>query len=218
VLFGRHPGLGAPGGAAVPQEILEGVIEGVAASGALAHVDAMIAGYFASPDQVAAGARLIDALRAARPSAWIVVDPIMGDEETGLYVREETAEAIAYDLVPRADLLAPNAWELARLSGRPVNDAASALAAARGMERPVLASSVPAAEDIGVLYASADSNLLALHRRAAAAPRGAGDLLTAGFVGHRLSGAPVRDALAAAVSEVALRVAGQAASVRIEAL
>jgi len=218
VIFGRHPGLGPPGGAATPQAILEGVIGGVEASGALAGIDAMIAGYFATADQVAAGARLIDQVRAARPGARIVVDPIMGDEGTGLYVRAEVAEAIARDLVPRADLIAPNAWELARLAGRPVTDAASALAAARSLGRAALVSSIPFGKDIGVLFASPEGDFLARHARQATAPKGTGDILTAVFVGHWLQSGSDRAALAAATADVAAMVSGQPADVRVAAL
>lgn len=218
VIFGRHPGLGPPGGAATSQDILDGVIGGVEASGALANLDAMIAGYFATADQVAAGARLIDRVRVARPDVRIVVDPIMGDEGTGLYVRQEVAEAIARDLVPRADLITPNAWELARLSGRPVADSASALAAAKSFGAAALVSSIPLGEDIGVLLTSPDGDLLARHPCQADAPKGTGDLLTAVFVGHWLKSGSLSDALAAATADVAAMVAGRPADVRVAAL
>ena len=100
VLLGRHPGLGAPGGGAVSDAIFEGMLEGVAATGLLGRLDAVITGYFASPGQVAAAARIIGAVRAASPGARIVVDPIMGDYPGGLYVPETVALAIVADLIP----------------------------------------------------------------------------------------------------------------------
>ena len=39
-----------------------------------------------------------------------VVDPVMGDEGTGLYVKAAVAEAVATLLAPCADVVAPNAW------------------------------------------------------------------------------------------------------------
>lgn len=212
VLYGRHPGLGAPGGGPVSAERFESLIEGVQASGALAGVDAVIAGYFASPRQVLAAARLIDAM----PGAWIVVDPIMGDRETGLYVSEAVAGAIARELVPRAQLLAPNAWELARLTGRAITDGPTALAAARSLARPVLVSSVDAlGGEIAVLYADAHEAWLAAHPRRPTAPKGTGDLLTAHFVGAVLGGSAPREALNLAVGEVAARVGERAVDVHV---
>jgi pyridoxine kinase len=217
VLFGRHPGLGSPGGGAVSAEIFEGVIAGVEASGALAGVDAMITGYFADAGQVRAAAHLIDAVRAARPSAWIVVDPIMGDRETGLYVREAVSEAMANDLAPRADLIAPNAWELERLARQAVADTPSAIAAARSLATPVLASSIETGEEIGVLYADGRETWLASHARGASDPKGAGDLLTALFVGAIVTGSAPREALLRSVSEVAAVVAGESVPVQVAA-
>ena len=214
VLYGRHPGLGAPGGGAVSAERFESLIEGVRASGALTGVGAVITGYFASPRQVRAAAGLIDAL----PEAWIVVDPIMGDAETGLYVSDAVAGAIARDLVPRAGLIAPNAWELARLTGRPIGDAPSALAAARALGKPTLVSSVEAAGNIAVLYADAADAWLAAHPRQPTAPKGTGDLLTAHFVGAVLGASAPREALYAAVSDVAARVGERAVDVHVTPL
>ena len=204
VLFGRHPGLGAPGGGPVSQPLLDGMLEGVAASGLLASLGAVITGYFASADQVAAAVRTIDAVRAVNARVLIAVDPIMGDEPKGLYVREEVANAIAADLVPRADLVTPNAWELARLGGR------------EAIGKPVLASSIPAGEEIGVLYADAEQAWLATHAKVADAPNGTGDLLTALFVAARILGHPPREALQSAVEGAAKR-AGAPGPVHVSA-
>ncbi len=214
VLFGRHPGLGAPGGGPVAIDTFEGMLRGIQASGALEGVDAVIVGYFASADQVAAAARTIDAVRAVNAAARIVVDPIMGDHPKGLYVREEVALLIAADLVPRADLVAPNAWELERLTGVSTTDP---LAAARALGRPVLVSSINRNGDIAVLYADIREAWLASHRRIDNAPKGAGDRLTAEFTAAVLLGRSPSEALRDAVVAVAGQIVGPT-DVRIEAL
>jgi pyridoxine kinase len=218
VLFGRHPGLGAPGGGVVPPEMFEGMIEGVEASGALAEVDAMITGYFADAGQVRTAARLIDALRATRPAAWIVVDPIMGDHGTGLYVSEAVAAALRSDLAPRADLIAPNAWEFQRLAAHSVTDVPSALAAATALAIPVLVSSIEANGEMGVMYVNGREAWLATHARQVVDPKGAGDLLTALFVGATVRGAAPRDALLQSVGQIAAIVAGAPVAVEVATL
>ncbi|MBP0575928.1 hypothetical protein J8J27_34930, partial [Mycobacterium tuberculosis] len=40
---------------------------------------AVLTGYFAGPDQVAAAARLVRSLKAARPDLLFLCDPVMGD-------------------------------------------------------------------------------------------------------------------------------------------
>jgi pyridoxine kinase len=210
VLFGRHPGWGPPGGGAVAPEVFEAVIGGVEAQGLFSHLDAVITGYFASAQQVAIAAETLARVKAASSGARLIVDPIMGDVESGLYVREPVAEAIADVLVPLADLVAPNAWELERLTGRAVEDAATAVAAAAALGRPVLVSSVRSGDHIGVAYAEGGRGWLGSHARAQSAPKGTGDLLTAFFAAALIQGDEPRDALELAVGALAevIAVAG----------
>ncbi len=203
VLFGRHPGHGAPGGAAVAPETLEAVLGGVEAQGLFAGLGAVLTGHFSTPEQVIVAAGAIDRARTAGSKARIIVDPIMGDDGKGLYVREAVALAIAEQLIPRADLVAPNAWELGRLTSAPVATTAQAVAAARMLGRPVLVSSVPAGDDIGVAFVDGRTAWLAAHAVSASAPNGAGDLLTVLFAAGLVENLPVPDAFRAAVSGVA---------------
>jgi pyridoxine kinase len=218
VLFGRHPGLGPPGGGAVDPATFESLVAGVEANGAFEKADAVICGYFAHPRQVEVAARAVDAVKAARPDALIVVDPIMGDDGKGLYVDPLVARALAAHLVPRADLVAPNAWELGRLTGIVVARAAEALEAARTLGPPVLVSSVPAGRRIGVLWTDGTEAWLATHTRASQAANGAGDLLTALFTAAILGGASPPDALETAVSDVAALALGKETEVTLERL
>ncbi len=220
VQFGRHPGWGAPGGKPVEPETMAAMLQGIELQGVFGRLDAVICGYFASVDQVVIAARILDTVRAASPAVRLVVDPVMGDAGKGLYVREDVAKAIAADLVPRADLIAPNAWELARLTGLPVDDAETAVKAARTLSAAVLVSSVPAGDQIGVVHVDTRGALLATHPRARGAPKGTGDLLTALFTAARIKGQSPRKALAAAVGGVAEAVtaSGEAQELPIESL
>jgi pyridoxine kinase len=221
VLYGRHPGWGAPGGAAVSAKTMAGMLEGIEAQGVFEHLDAVICGYFANPDQVEVAATTLEAVRRVNAKAPLIVDPILGDEEKGLYVSKAVEDAISQTLVPRAGTLAPNAWELGRLAGADVSDAASAVAAARKLGKPVLVSSIPAEEDhIGVVYVGAEDAWIAHHPRAKTAPKGAGDLLTVFFAAALVQGCDPRDALelAAAVTADAVALAGDAPAFPLSAL
>ena len=212
VVFGRHPGFGAPGGAAVEPERFESLLAAVEAQGAFADLDAVITGYFAAAQQVAAAAEALVKVRAASPRARLIVDPIMGDEARGLYVREPVAEALADVLVPLADILAPNAWELARLTGRPVATPAETAAAARALAKPALVSSVAAGDRIGVAFVDGAVAWLATHARSPTAPKGTGDLLTALFAAGLALRLADREALRFAVGAVADAVAAAPAA------
>ncbi|HWA62005.1 MAG TPA: bifunctional hydroxymethylpyrimidine kinase/phosphomethylpyrimidine kinase [Caulobacteraceae bacterium] len=203
VLFGRHPGWGAPGGRAVEAETMAAMLEGIEAQGLYPALDAVITGHFSTPEQVAVAAQALDAIRAVNPAAGIFVDPIMGDTGRGLYVKEAVAEALVAELLPRADLVAPNAWELGRLSGCEVESPASAVFAARVVRKPVLVSSVVAGDAIGAVYVDAVGAAYASHPARDSAPNGTGDLLTALFTAGLVLGFEPPQALATAVSGVA---------------
>jgi pyridoxine kinase len=203
VLFGRHPGHGPPGGQAVAAETISSMLAAIETQGVFASLAAMIVGYVASPEQAAAAAAAIDAVRAQNAAARIVVDPIMGDAPGGLYVREEAAEAIATLLIPRADLVAPNAWELQRLTGLGAEGPSTAVRAAGRLGRPALVSSVRAGDDIGIVYADGAGAWLAAHAEAPAAPKGVGDLLTGYFTAALVQGLAGGEALAAAAGALA---------------
>ncbi len=202
VLFGRHPGWGPPGGAATPDDIFEGMLEGIAANGVLSAADLVITGYFGSARQAAAAAAAIRACEGAQ----VVVDPVMGDAGKDLYVRPEVAEAVASELVPLAGLVAPNAWELHRLTGETVTSPAAALEAAAALGKPTLVSSVDCGAEIGVVYADAEGAFLAAHPWLDDPPSGTGDLLTALFAASLLEDLWPSERLARAVSGVLMAI------------
>ena len=107
VLLPWHPGLGPS--TRTPSADLPRQLDELADHAA--GLDGVLTGYFASAAQVAAAAGFIDRLRAVRPDALVVVDPVTGDEG-GRYVPDAVAEAIHRELVPRADVITPNINEL----------------------------------------------------------------------------------------------------------
>ncbi len=216
VLYGRHPGWGPPGGAKVEPAVLEGVLAGIEANKLLGQTDLVLTGYFAFPEQVLAAAAAIDAVRGAKRSGYggeaprapaVIVDPTIGDSGKGLYVPEAVAQAIAEHLVPRADILAPNAWELAHLTGLETRTPQDVLVAARRLGKPALVSSVGGAKEIGVIYVDPHEAWMAAHPRLPSAPKGTGDLLSALFGAAILDGLNGSYALARAVGGVAETVA-----------
>lgn len=220
VLFGRHPGLGAPGGAPVSGDTFQSLLEGLDRQGVLGRLDLVVTGYFADPAQARAAAAVIDIARATSP-ARVLVDPVMGDSGKGLYVRPEVADVVMRELAPRADILTPNIWELGHLAGSPMKDLAAATAAARRLGGRVAVTSAPAGRGrTGVLAVDGAAHLFS-HDCAASAPNGTGDLfcalLACGLLDgltfceavHRATGG-VSDAVRAASGELPLvALAGQ---------
>ncbi|MDB5499690.1 MAG: pdxK, partial [Phenylobacterium sp.] len=182
VMLGRNPARGSEG-QATPPELFARMLADVEADAIFGMVDLMITGHFSSREQVEIAAdALVRVQAAAERAPVVIVDPIMGDTPKGLYVKAEVAEAVASRLVPRADWITPNLWELGYLSGGPVDSAAAAIAAARRLGKPALVTSAPAgADEVGLLLVETDGAVLFAHPRLPLAPSGTGDLVTASF-------------------------------------
>lgn len=211
-LFGRHPGWGPPGGGPVAAETMEKMLEGVSANNLFGLMDAVVTGHFSAPEQIAVACDAIDHIRTTPrgqshrhfpDKPLIVIDPVMGDEAPGLYIKPETASALMADLVPRADIIAPNLWEFARLTGTDIaslQTPEAVASAARSRGGRWLISSIPSPVGIGVLYVDPDIALLAETPRVPGKiPNGTGDMLTLRFTGGLVSGLGVEAALSDAV-------------------
>lgn len=212
VLFGRNPAMGATGEVTSP-DVLRRMLADIEADAIFGEVDLVITGHFSLPEQVEIAVGLLERVRAAasRPPV-VVVDPIMGDAPRGLYVKPEVAAAVTSRLIPLADWITPNLWELGRLTGAEIHDAREAAAACRKLGRKALVTSVPTGEgEIGLLYCDADQAVLFSHRRLPHTPSGTGDLVTASFGAGLVEGlSPL------AAAERAARVASETVQAALE--
>ena len=206
VMFGRNPALGSQGQVTAP-DVFARMLGDIEADAIFGMVDLVITGHFSLPEQVEIAAGVLERVREAssRPPV-MVVDPILGDAPGGLYVRPDVAKAVIARLVPLADWLTPNLWELGHLAGEEITTAAGAVAAARRLGKPAVITSAPAGEgEIGVLYVDAHDATLFAHPRLPRGPKGPGDLVTASFGAGLVEGlTPL------AAAERAARAASQA--------
>jgi pyridoxine kinase len=174
--------MGAKGEVTTP-EVLSRMLADIEADAVFGELDLVITGHFSLPEQVEIAAGVLERIRAgAARQPVVIVDPIMGDEPKGLYVAPGVAQAVGERLIPLADWITPNLWELGRLSGRPVTSAEAAAGACALLGRPALVTSVPAGDgEIGLLFCDGATRRLFAHPRLSRAPNGAGDLVTASF-------------------------------------
>jgi pyridoxine kinase len=182
VMFGRSPARGSQGQVTAP-DVFARMLADIEADAIFGMVDLVITGHFSLPEQVEIAADALARVRNAseRPPV-MVVDPILGDAPGGLYVRPEVAEAVAARLLPLADWITPNLWELGHLTGGDVSDLQAAVAAARRLGKPALVTSAPAGDgETGVLFVDAEEATLFAHPRLPKGPNGTGDLVTASF-------------------------------------
>lgn len=205
VQLAHHPGYGAWRGHRVEPSRIQEILTGLGEVGALARCAALLSGYLGDP---AVGELVLEAaaaLRGARADALFLCDPVIGDDDTGVFVAPGVPELIRDRLVPAADVITPNRFELAYLAEREVNDLADALAAASAVRargpKVVVATGLPlAADELGVLGVSADGAWLVTTPRRPGAPHGTGDVMSALFLGHYLLAQSLPRALERSVS------------------
>jgi len=200
-ILGRRPDRGPPGGGPIPAETLQSLVNGLAEDGKLAEIDAVLTGYIGDGEQAGPILDLVERVKSANEEAIFVCDPVLGDDGK-LFVSDAIADAVLNGLLPRADWIAPNAYELGLISGREIDGLDAARNAARRLGKPMLASSIPGETGIGVLYAAPGGDWLCETPRLPRAPKGAGDLLTALFLARRLLTQPPAVALEAATGAV----------------
>ena len=112
-------GRGTPAGPVPPEQLLA-MIDAIDANGWLQGHDALLTGYMPTVQHVTLARDLVTRLRRGVAPPLVVVDPILGDDPGGLYLDKPVAYAIRDELVPLADVLTPNRFELAWLTGRSV--------------------------------------------------------------------------------------------------
>jgi pyridoxine kinase len=209
VRFSNHPGHGSFRGRITPPEAVAELLEGLEALGVFARVDAVLSGYLGDPRTAELVARTVAAVKRANPAARYLCDPVMGDGGR-LFVDQAIPALMRDRLVPLADIVTPNAFELGLLTGGEPTDQEAACGAARALGRhgPALV--------VVTGFAGADTpadmlDTLAVTRARAwrvRAPRlarrfdGAGDCLAALLLGRLLRGDPPARATARAVSSL----------------
>ncbi len=200
VLLSNRPGYGAIAGEPIDPRKLDTMLSAAWSNGWLAGVDAILTGYIPTAEH----AHLCEIwVKALNPDALYLCDPIIGDEPAGVYIGEDAAHAIRERLVPLADILTPNRFELGWLSGQVIADAAAAVAAARSLWRPaVVVTSAPAGtpDRLANILAGQSGTAATVCPRETVHARGTGDFFAAVFLAHRLNGLSNRAALQAATA------------------
>jgi pyridoxine kinase len=118
-------------GRVLPADWFADLLRGTRERGVHQRARVLISGYLGSAANGLAFADWLDAVLPEAPQLRFFLDPVIGDTHTGPYV-EPALEAVFRDrLLRHAWMLTPNAFELARLSGRPAAGEREAIAAAR---------------------------------------------------------------------------------------
>ncbi len=212
VEFSNHTGYGAWRGRVASAEQVAEIVQGIEALGQFSRCDGLLTGYVgdaALADVVLDTARRV---RAANPRSVWCCDPVLGDIDTGIYVKPGIDAFFRDRAIPTADLVTPNHFELEHLTGRTVATMAEALSAARtllqGGPRLALITSLRRADappdTIEMIAVTPDAawRIATPMIGFEIAPNGTGDAVAALFTAHWIAGDEIADALGKAASSI----------------
>ena len=212
VVLPYHPGHGLAEKIVIDDRAFSALLDLLCQEGRAENVAGIVSGYLASPGQAHAVAHVVEKVKAARPDALYLCDPVIGDEGK-LYVGEALAEAVRDALLHLADMATPNAFECAWLAGAASSAGPDLGDLARKLPSPaVLVTSAPALMRgaIGNLLVTATETILFEHPKLATSVKGTGDLLAALLLARKLAGHRWPKATETALSSVFEIVAGTA--------
>lgn len=206
VILPFHPGHGPGTRSATDSVLFSQQISELISTTDLAGIDAVLTGYFANREQVECAARFTDAVKDKNPDAVFLCDPVCGDGNR-LYVPEETAGALRDLLLPRADFITPNRFEFSWLTGHEsaIDENETIIREARqlGVRETLVTSALPLMRgSTATLLVSPEMTATAEHRAFPHPPNGMGDLISALYLHHTLSGAKAADRLQRSVASV----------------
>ncbi len=194
VHFSNHTGYGEWRGPLLSAAELREVILGVEERGALARVAGVLSGYQGAEEVGAVVLDTVARVKELNATAVYCCDPVMGDVGRGMFVRPGIPEFMRDRVVPAADVITPNHFELEFLAGRPARTMAGLLdavdAVRSGGPSTVLVTSVLTEEtpdgSVDVVVVSEDGAWSCRTPLLPISPNGCGDVTAAVFLAHLL--------------------------------
>ena len=210
VNFSNHTGYGAWRGPLIAPDDVREVITGIEERGVFERIDAILSGYQGGEG---IGDVIIDAVarvKSANPNAVYACDPVMGNAKSGCFVAPAIPVLLRERVVPVADIITPNQFELAFLTDTEPDTLESTLASvdlARAMgPRTVLVTSVerPDREEgtIEMLASDDEGAWVVQTPHLPMKANGSGDVTAALFTAHYVETGSAKTALERTASSV----------------
>ncbi|MGO1255786.1 MAG: pyridoxal kinase PdxY [Microbacterium gubbeenense] len=210
VNFSNHTGYGSwRGPVMAPQDVAD-VITGVEERGAFGGLDAVLSGYQGSEGIADVIIDAVARVKSANPNALYACDPVMGNAKSGCFVAPAIPDLLRDKVVPVADIITPNQFELGYLTGtdpHTIDETLAAADAARAMgPRTVLVTSVerPDRDDGTIEMIAVDDSgaWIVTTPYLPLKANGSGDVTAALFTSHYVASRSAADALARTASSV----------------
>lgn len=219
VLLSNTPHYDSLHGGAVPLEWFEGFLADLRRREASRSARAVLIGYLGSPGQAEALATWLEHVTAERPELMVVLDPVMGDHDSGVYVNPQLPPVLRERLLPLATGLTPNSFEFERLVGTDVSSVETTVQAARSLlggrtKWVVVTSAAPgldSTQESRIVVVTPERHEVVSWRPLESAAKGTGDLFSAALTSNLLRRMSLERAVESAHSRVAAVLARTAA-------
>lgn len=209
-LLSNHPRYPTTRGRVLDADLVADLLLGVEERGLIEQAAVLVTGYLGSPAIAAAVFNFAERALERNPKLVYLCDPVMGDDDLGIFVADGIKEVFWERLVPIASLVTPNQFELELLTNTKARDASSLLAAsfavaARGPAGVIATGCTLIDTPPGIVETifCSDRKLLRIATpRLPIRPCGTGDLLTGVIAAHLAKGKDVEIALRLAVDHI----------------
>jgi len=210
VNFSNHTGYGAWRGPLISPDDVREVITGIEERGAFADIDVVLSGYQGGEGIGQVVIDTVARVKAANPDAVYACDPVMGNAKSGCFVAPSIPVLLREKVVPVADIITPNQFELGFLTGTEpatIDETLDAADRARAMgPRTVLVTSVERPDrpegTIEMLVVDDAGAWIVQTPLLPMKANGSGDVTAALFTAHYRRTGSAADALARTTSSV----------------
>ncbi|MGX9394011.1 pyridoxal kinase (plasmid) [Nitrobacteraceae bacterium UC4446_H13] len=209
-LLSNHPHYPTMHGKVLEPELVAGLLHGVEERGLVETAKVIITGYLGSVEIAAIVVDFIGRAVRRNPKLIYVCDPVMGDDDLGVFVQEGLIEVFRERLTPIASVITPNQFELELLAGYKARSAEALNEAMRVLARRGAASAAVTgcvfddtpADSVETVVWTRESVTRTCVRRLPIRPCGTGDLFTALLVARLCEGRGLHEAGAGATAEI----------------
>ncbi|NLC59779.1 MAG: pyridoxine/pyridoxal/pyridoxamine kinase [Gammaproteobacteria bacterium] len=118
VVFGNTPHYPTMHGGPLPLDWFKGLLDDLEAREAATRAKRVLVGYLGSPEQGIALAEWLRRMREVNPALRVQIDPVIGDHDYGIYTDPALLPVWRDHLMPLAEGLCPNHFEVGHLAGR----------------------------------------------------------------------------------------------------
>jgi pyridoxine kinase len=209
-LLSNRPGYKTIRGRVLEAQLVADLLLGIEERGAVEHANMILSGYLGSAEIANVVADFVARAKASNPALLYACDPVLGDRDRGLFVRDDIPPLVRDRLCPLADIITPNHFEFEWLCGAEAKTIDRVIAQARRLHargpKTVVITSAELADTPGgkieSLAVEASRAWRVRTPKLPISPNGTGDLFAALFVAARVRGADAQETLSHAASAI----------------